>query len=429
MKYPHRILCLIFCLLAISLPVMADDSPIDPNATIADQVLEGVVTGVRGMVQIRQSENDPWVKAEAGMKLTQGAEFRTGPRSAVQFKIPPDQTVTLDRLGTVKLLTAVAERKKIKTNLDAINQQTDVPEHIKIKTDLGMTYGRTRYDIQKAGFEHESTIRSPSATLSVRGTRVGIQDGAMGFHAWSTQSRARVYDQNRRQNMTFGENTHVDGQSNGAADTMKKSGAVDPGDIRGRDGGEGDLVLGRPGFDPHPGGGDPNFGPGQRPHDPFAPVQHGFDNFASGQLRFELMWSNYETNSQSDLDLSVKSPAPGDVTIGTFDLPRHNLTGGVAGADVSNGNPYATEIVQWNGPTFPTGTYTVGVTGFSVIDGLGDPTSQPYTVIISAKKLTDEYFTTLHYINDSIPDNVVHEHDVVITTINPIDSESNITGP
>ena len=66
------------------------------------------------------------------MVVSENAEFRTGPRSAVRFTIPPDQTVTLDRLGTVKVLEAINNNGKLTTN-------------------LGMKYGRTRYDIEAAG--------------------------------------------------------------------------------------------------------------------------------------------------------------------------------------------------------------------------------------------------------------------------------------
>ncbi len=37
------------------------------------------------------------------MLVSQGAEFRTGPHSSVTCVIPPDQTFTLDRLGTVRV--------------------------------------------------------------------------------------------------------------------------------------------------------------------------------------------------------------------------------------------------------------------------------------------------------------------------------------
>ncbi|MGA2499658.1 MAG: hypothetical protein ABSH20_18125, partial [Tepidisphaeraceae bacterium] len=63
----------------------------------------------------------------------------------------------LDRLGTVKLIDAVRSSDKV-------------------KTDLGMKYGRVRYDIESAGLGHDSTIHSPGATLAVRGTKVSLYD-------------------------------------------------------------------------------------------------------------------------------------------------------------------------------------------------------------------------------------------------------------
>src|SRR5204863_7699799 len=67
------------------------------------------------------------------------------------------QTVQLDRLGTVKVLESISDGGKLRTN-------------------LGMKYGRTRYDIEAAGREHDSTITSPSSTLAVRGTKVSVLD-------------------------------------------------------------------------------------------------------------------------------------------------------------------------------------------------------------------------------------------------------------
>ncbi len=119
--------------------------------------LSATITDVQGIVQVREGEDGPWRKVTVGMVLGEGAEFRTGPRSAVRFTIPPDQTVTLDRLGTVKLIEAVNDGQKV-------------------KTDLGMKYGRVRYDIEAAGLEHDSVIHSPGSALAVRGTRVSLYD-------------------------------------------------------------------------------------------------------------------------------------------------------------------------------------------------------------------------------------------------------------
>lgn len=137
----------------------------EPHAN--GDVLEVTVTGVEGIVQARTGEDQPWRAVEAGMVLPVGAEFRTGPRSAVRFTIPPAQVVTLDRLGTIKVLDAIQTPDRVTTN-------------------LGMKYGRTRYNVEAAGLEYETTIATPSATLAVRGTDTGVFDQPPYVpYAWS----------------------------------------------------------------------------------------------------------------------------------------------------------------------------------------------------------------------------------------------------
>ncbi|HEY7120134.1 MAG TPA: hypothetical protein VH475_26335 [Tepidisphaeraceae bacterium] len=121
------------------------------------QSLAITVTGVEGMVQVREGDGQPWRKAVAGMTVGEGAEFRTGPRSAVRCLVPPDQTFTLDRLGVVKVLQAIRDGKVVKTK-------------------VGMPFGRTRYDIEAAGVEHQTSMVTPSSTLAIRGTRVSVFD-------------------------------------------------------------------------------------------------------------------------------------------------------------------------------------------------------------------------------------------------------------
>src|SRR5437763_1541300 len=155
-------------------------APAAPGAPGSTDHLKATVTGVEGLVQVRAAEDQPWQKATVGMEVGENAEFRTGPKSAVRFTIPPDQTITLDRLGTVKVLQAVLENGKLKTK-------------------LGMRYGRTRYDIEAAGREHESTISSPSSTLAVRGTKVSLYDQRpFAPQAVSLTGRAQFKDAKKR---------------------------------------------------------------------------------------------------------------------------------------------------------------------------------------------------------------------------------------
>jgi hypothetical protein len=91
------------------------------------------------------------------MTLSEGDEIRTLVRSAVKFVIPPDQAVTIDRLSVVQLVRANFENGRF-------------------KTDIGQKYGRTQFEVEAAGREHDVTVRSPSSVLAVRGTRFVAYD-------------------------------------------------------------------------------------------------------------------------------------------------------------------------------------------------------------------------------------------------------------
>jgi len=119
------------------------------------------VVQVRGLVEVRDDDAHPWRRAEVGMTLPVGAECRTGPRSSITMTIPPEQVITLDRLGTVKILEALRGQNRL-------------------KTELGMKYGRLRYSIEAAGVEHETMIRSPSNALAIRGTETEVLDDGLG---------------------------------------------------------------------------------------------------------------------------------------------------------------------------------------------------------------------------------------------------------
>src|SRR5439155_10029161 len=120
---------------------------------------------------------------------------------------------TLDRLGTVKVLQAVNDGGKLKTN-------------------LGMRYGRTRYDIEAGGREHESTITSPSSTLAVRGTKVSVFDQRpFPAEAVSLTGRAEFRDFKKR--LFFGGKnagkTKINTQTNSPAQFALGQSVVDPG--------------------------------------------------------------------------------------------------------------------------------------------------------------------------------------------------------
>jgi hypothetical protein len=148
---------------------------------------EAVVAAVKGVVQVRPAEDQPWLPAAVGMRLGQGADVRTGLRSAIQLRFEPDQTITLDRLGTIKVLQAFQTQGKV-------------------TTDIGMKYGRAQYTIQKADLEHASTIRSPGSTLALRGTDIVYEDQAPWVPTAVSREGRAEFRNFRREFIAFGGN-------------------------------------------------------------------------------------------------------------------------------------------------------------------------------------------------------------------------------
>ncbi|MEX2671599.1 MAG: hypothetical protein WD294_05755 [Phycisphaeraceae bacterium] len=141
-------------------PEPQDEAEPDQPQPAPGEPLEIIVEAVQGMVQVRQDEEGEWQRAEPGMALAIGAEVRTGPRSIVRLQVGATQTITLDRLGTVQVLEAI-KREGV------------------INTDIGMPYGRTRYQVQSVeDVEHSGQIRSPSASLAVTGSEGLLEDYA-----------------------------------------------------------------------------------------------------------------------------------------------------------------------------------------------------------------------------------------------------------
>lgn len=185
--------------------------PIQPgDAGNAPQAMEVRIVNVQGMVRVRSGPDQPWQPAAVDMVVGENAEFRTGPRSSVTCVIPPDQTFTLDRLGTLSVVEAIRDGKTV-------------------KTDLAMKYGRVHYDIEAPGVEHRAVIRSPSSTLAVRGTDVVLYDqppfapDAQSFHGRAEFGYAK-------QRVAVGGKTYakVVAGASGAAETALNASVVDP---------------------------------------------------------------------------------------------------------------------------------------------------------------------------------------------------------
>lgn len=176
-------------------PGAAADVPKEakPDQPVAETVtkLVGTVVSVKGNVQSQAHAKAKWKQVKVGDKLAMGAKVRTGLFSAVRFIIPPRQMIELDRLGVIKVITAI--------------QKADGT----LKTDLGMPYGRTRYHIEAGGQEHDTTISSTSGVLAVRGSYLVYTDDAFGARAFG-EGHLSFFSNMRRQTIEFGRRAVAD---------------------------------------------------------------------------------------------------------------------------------------------------------------------------------------------------------------------------
>jgi FecR protein len=353
--------------ISISSSAMALQTAPAPEATSstapADASVEALkitVTGVEGIVQVRADEDQPWQRATKGMVVDQNAEFRTSLRSAVQIQIPPDQTITLDRLGTIRVVEAVNDSGKLKTK-------------------IGMKYGRARYDIESAGQEHEASISSPSSTLAIRGTVVTFYD-QRPFPIEATSLTGRALFQDAKKQVYVGKKNggtlKVDQNSDNPAAYALSQAVVDPSIALARSESEQpliDAVLSTGAtlsYDQQKGikvvtGGRPLTDAELIPALP-------------GVVDFVLRWTG-----NADLNLGVISPGTGSDNRTVYPIAGYNITknGGSTAFDHRGGPHGGIEVASWPA-NFPEGTYRIGVTHVS-----GPDTPATVDVFLNGKRI------------------------------------------
>lgn len=336
------------------------DGPAAPASTnAAVESLKITVAKVEGNVQVRTAEDQPWQRAVPGMEVDENAEFRTSLRSAVQIQIPPDQVITLDRLGVIKVVQAVNDSGKLKTK-------------------IGMKYGRTRYDIESAGQEHEASISSPSSTLAIRGTKVSLFDQ----RPWTPEAvslTGRASFQDSKKKVFFGNKgagkLKVDEKSGNSAQYALSQAVVDPSIARARSESETGLINAvlstgaTLSYDQQKGikvvtGGRPLTNKELLPALP-------------GVLNFVLRWTG-----NSNLNLGIISPgSAGNRTVyplGGYDVVS---SGGKIAFDHRGGPKGGIEIASWPAG-FPEGVYRIGVAHIS-----GPSTPASVDVFLNGKQV------------------------------------------
>ena len=131
-----------------------------PDAA-APAPLVAAVKEVQGTVETRSAVGQPWTPVQVGMQLAEGADIRTGFRARCLLDLV-DSLVQVDPLTVVRIGELTRQEGKVRTRLI-------------------MKQGNTQAVVEKPTIESDFAIVTPSATLSVRGTR-GINAGF--FPVW-----------------------------------------------------------------------------------------------------------------------------------------------------------------------------------------------------------------------------------------------------
>ena len=226
--------------------LLQEDEPANPNAPKPDapkpaegeqekpeepaQELKITIIAVQGFAQVKQSADQPWVRAQVGIELSPGSDVRTNVRSVVQIKIEPGQTITLDRLGTIKIIEAVKQGNTV-------------------KTDVGMRYGRTSYQVEADKEEHDAKLHTPGTVMAIRGTGTVSQSDA--YTESTTVVTGRISNTDKMTKTTYsvnamGKATVTSSQFNPAQTAMNRTENNPRGQFAGLDRSEHEIIRNDP---------------------------------------------------------------------------------------------------------------------------------------------------------------------------------------
>jgi hypothetical protein len=350
--------------------------------------LKVIITGVEGdAAEIRKSPADPWIKARVGQSLNEGGEFRTGPKSAIRFVIPPDQVFTLDRQGTCSVLQAVYDGKKVTADVGMQQGRVRLDVAPIIKPLPKADPNEPRYEFDQGGIQHGISIRSPNAALAVRGTLVSLYDEP-GFTPEAVSLTGQATFQNtRRQLVAFGGTggrATIRGDQGSAAQQAFSAATALPNSEVARndfDAQQTALLLDRGGTQR----GDVLTGNSRITDAALVPT-------LPGALNFVLRWDGGPERKLNDLNLVVFSPlhtssapdfvgnppftlslTPGDPTAEKTRAqfyPRSSRSGGQISKN--HVGPEGLEFASWP-KNYPAGNYRVVV--FNLLDAVPAPTT------------------------------------------------------
>jgi hypothetical protein len=338
-------------MLGIAQPAFALQQPAAPPPAAAQAPqgsLSVIVAEVTGNATVSTDDGKTWQKAMPGQSVSEGAQFRTGMKSSITCVIPPDQTFKLESLSTIRVAEAAKRGNRT-------------------RTDLVMKYGAASYGIEKAGAEHESTIRTPSSTLAVRGTVVRVTDQAPFPPTAESFTGQAAYRALQRETRLGGRGyAAVSSVQGSAAETALANSVVDPATARARSASETRLISEQVSrgalvsFDNQAQIPVIRGGPGPQSNEALAAS-------LPGRLTFVLRWTgntdlNFLISNQpvDTSDIGKLSGVLGKFTPQELLYPGYGLnsstTGGLIPFDHRGGANGGQEVAFWT-TSFPSGVY------------------------------------------------------------------------
>jgi hypothetical protein len=232
-----------------------------------------------------------------------------------------------------------------------------------------MKYGRTRFDIEAAGREHEATISTPSSTLAVRGTKFEVLD-QRPFAAIGVSYQGTVNFRDKKKQVNFGSGAGgkavVDVNSSSSAALALNETTSDPAVPSARSEAEAPLIdrLLTSGatvfFDREAQikvvkGGS-------------VPTDQQLIPTLPGAINFVARW-----HTDADLNFSVSTPGganDGGETLYPIGALSTNSSGGKVAFDHRGGPNGGIEVIYFPTADVPSGFYALGLTLIS-----GNPTT------------------------------------------------------
>lgn len=124
------------------------------------RVFKAIVMEVRGTAQVRAGKDKKWVALKVNDALDPGALVRTGRGARVALRVGPNASVLVERHSRVAIPEIVQDGQVLRTRVE-------------------LRFGKADMRVDRVGLENDFQVKTPTATLAVRGTAYRLWWGAI----------------------------------------------------------------------------------------------------------------------------------------------------------------------------------------------------------------------------------------------------------